>query len=114
MNIRQLRLVHASISTMLPFVCFITVIPPHPLVMPDENHHTLFILVNILFQLIHLLTTMPPLISTNLTRDRLFPEFHGHDFQGRDVFGMFYQQRYFFWLNTGETPETICIILYIK
>ena len=45
MNIRQLRLVHASILTMMPFVNFVTVIP-RPLVMPEENHHTLFILVN--------------------------------------------------------------------
>lgn len=113
MNIRQLRLVHTSISNILPVVYFIAVIPPHPLVTPDENHHTLFILVNILFQLIHLLSTTPPLVSTNLTlRDRLFPDFHGHDFQGCDVFDMIYQQRYLFWLNTGETPESILNTVY--
>ena len=33
---------------------------------------------------------------------RLHPDFHGHNFVGRDLF-----QPYLFWLNTGELPESL-------
>ena len=36
---------------------------------------------------------------------RLDPDFHGHNFVGRDLFQTIENQRYLFWLNTGELPE---------
>ena len=38
---------------------------------------------------------------------RLDPQFHGFTFRGRDIFQAIENQRYLFWLNTGELPETM-------
>lgn len=38
---------------------------------------------------------------------RLDPTFFGFDFRGRDVFVAIENQRFLFWLNTGELPETL-------
>lgn len=38
---------------------------------------------------------------------RLDPAFHGYQFRGDDFFTRIRNQRYLFWLNTGELPETI-------
>ena len=38
---------------------------------------------------------------------RLDPDFHGHNFVGRDLFQTIENQRYLFWLNTGELPESM-------
>ena len=43
---------------------------------------------------------LPPIIQ------RLDLTFHRFGFRGRDVFVIFENQRYLFWLNTGELPET--------
>ena len=60
-----------------------------------------------LAQLLALVTSVLLPTYTQLSlRDRLLPDFHGHNFQGRDVFSMIREQKYLFWLNTGETPET--------
>ena len=41
---------------------------------------------------------------------RLDLAFFGFDFQGRDLFIAIENQRYLFWLNTGELPETLANI----
>jgi hypothetical protein len=41
---------------------------------------------------------------------RLDPAFFCFDFQGRDLFFAIENQRYLFWLNTGELPETLANI----
>ena len=41
---------------------------------------------------------------------RLDPTFFGSDFRGRNVFGDIENQRFLFWLNTGELPETLVSI----
>jgi len=38
---------------------------------------------------------------------RLDLTFYGYDYRGRDLFGAFENQRFLFWLNTGELPETL-------
>ena len=38
---------------------------------------------------------------------RLDPDFHGPNFEGRDIFQTIENQRYLFWLNAGELPETM-------
>ena len=42
-----------------------------------------------------------------LVMQRLDPDFHGHNFVGRDLFQTIENQRYLFWLNTGELPESM-------
>ena len=44
---------------------------------------------------------LPPIIQ------RLDPTFHGFDHKGRDLFVTIENQRYLFWLNTGELPVTL-------
>lgn len=44
---------------------------------------------------------LPPIMQ------RLDPTFHGFDYRGRDLFVTIENQRYLFWLNTGELPETL-------
>lgn len=38
---------------------------------------------------------------------RLDEQFMGHFFQGADLFRTIENQRYIFWLNTGELPEAL-------
>ena len=42
----------------------------------------------------------------------LDPLFLGFDFRGRDVFTSVGNQRYLFWLNTDELPETLEDIVF--
>lgn len=49
---------------------------------------------------------LPPIFQ------RLDPTFHGFGFRGRDVFVIFENQRYLFWLKTGELPETLLDITF--
>ena len=37
----------------------------------------------------------------------IIQSYRGFGFRGRDVFVIFENQRYLFWLNTGELPETL-------
>ena len=43
---------------------------------------------------------------------RLDPTFHYFGITGRDVFLIFVNQRYLFWLNTGGLPETLLDITF--
>lgn len=47
----------------------------------------------------------PPLAYQHLPLvQRLFPGFHGHPYNGRDVYSLICGQSWHFWRNTGETP----------
>lgn len=65
------------------------------------------LLQSIIAVVLVLVTLQPPLRGFNLTlNQRLLPGFHGHAFQGRDVFGLINGQSWLFWRNTGETVES--------
>jgi hypothetical protein len=41
---------------------------------------------------------------------RLDPGFHGFQYNGRDLLVQYSNQRYLFWLNTGELPKTMIYV----
>lgn len=43
---------------------------------------------------------------------RLMPNFHGHGFQGRDVFSIISAQPWLFWRNTGETINSFLQLVH--
>lgn len=45
----------------------------------------------------------PPQFIQSTLQQRLLPGFHGHPFQGRDLFSQICVQPWLFWKNTGET-----------
>lgn len=53
--------------------------------------------------LLFLPSIQPPLLRLSL-KQRIFPNFHGSNFYGRDVFTLICRQPWLFWRNTGETP----------
>ena len=61
-------------------------------------------LVSVLSFLVLLTTLLHPCdIDLLPLNQRLMPNFHGHGFQGRNVFAMISNQPWLFWRNTGET-----------
>ena len=63
------------------------------------------VVLNILAFVLLLITLQPPLDDgTFPLQQRLFPDFHGCTFYGRDVFSLISGQAWLFWRNTGETP----------
>lgn len=64
------------------------------------------ILLNILAWILLLVAFSRPPPQQNLSplQHRLFENFHGETFRGRDVFSLISRQAYLFWRNTGETP----------
>ena len=63
------------------------------------------VVLNILAFVLLLITLQPPLDDgTFPLRQRLFPDFRGCTFYGRDVFFLISGQAWLFWRNTGETP----------
>ncbi|EDO30529.1 predicted protein [Nematostella vectensis] len=46
----------------------------------------------------------PPLDDVVPLQQRILPGFHGHQYDGRDVFSLISGQFWLFWRNTGETP----------
>jgi len=91
----------------------ILVPPPVAIMGPIEICLRIPMLLNVLHQFMCLITSLaPPSVAELTLRDRLFYDFHGHNFNGRDLFTLICQQRYLFWLNTGETPETFLDIVY--
>lgn len=81
---------------------------------PLENQSKRFKEVfKVLILYLLLLTSLvsPPLLDDLLPiMQRLDPNFLGFQFIGRDVFTTIENQRYLFWLNTGELPETLIYI----
>ena len=92
------------------FARYLVLIPP-PLPLQENRHEILCVctlLTLIIVQLLAFLTSvlqLPFEIQLPL-RDRLFYGFHGHQFQGRDLFALISNQEYLFWLNTGETTDS--------
>jgi len=71
--------------------------------MDNQQLHAL--LLNLLAVLLLFAAIQPPFIEDSLPlNQRLMPNFHGHGFHGRDVFGLISDQPWLFWRNTGETP----------
>ena len=92
------------------FARYLVLIPP-PLPLQENRHEILRVctlLTLIIGQLLAFLTSvlqLPFEIQLPL-RDRLFYGFHGHQFQGRDLFALISNQEHLFWLNTGETTDS--------
>ena len=92
------------------FLTLLTTVPP-PFI---EQRRTVRELIRYALPALLLLASMqapfddcfPPIFQ------RLDPTFHGFGFRGRDVFVIFENQRYLFWLNTGELPETLLDITF--
>ena len=72
----------------------------------QRQHYIGLFLESITQVLLLIISLIYPIYRPLTLRYRLLPDFHGHNFDGRDVFAMIYQQRYLFWLNTGEIPES--------
>lgn len=73
-----------------------------------DIHDTQILLLNILAFLL-VLTSMQPLLFLNEhipLQQRLLPNFHGHGFNGRDVYTLIINQPWLFWRNTGETLQS--------
>ena len=79
-----------------------------PPVSVRYESHPLRNLIRCLLSVLLLLTTlqMPPPFHEMACRimQRLDPNFHGSLFRGRDLFVIVENERYLFWLNTGELP----------
>lgn len=96
-----------SLNEMVRTIMIIPAPPSNPVLSRTERLRFTSLALPFLAQLLALVTSVLPPTYTQLSlRDRLLPDFHGHNFQGRDVFSMIREQKYLFWLNTGETPET--------
>ena len=89
---------------------FLTAIPP-PYTSPSVELHDI---IEIVLYVLALLTAMPSLPDDNLMpiMQRLDPTFCGFDYRGRDLFVAVENQRYLFWLNTGELPETLSDVTF--
>jgi hypothetical protein len=80
---------------------------------PAHVSNNLIDFVRRLLPVLLLLATIlspPPAGQVLPIMQRLDPAFFGFDFQGRDLFIAIDNQRYLFWLNTGELPETLANI----
>lgn len=78
---------------------------PMPLADRSRQLHYLRCIIPILMFLV---TFVTPLQSAQCSlMQRLDPTFHGFQFRGADFFARIRHQRYLFWLNTGELPETL-------
>ena len=75
---------------------------------PPVKNRRIDELMQILGVVLLLLVSIPvvPHLSYRIMQ-RLDPDFHGFDYRGRDVFVEYVNQKYLFWLNTGELPETM-------
>ena len=73
-----------------------------------EVHEIRAVLLNILAILLMFVTLQVPLADQNYfpLQHRLFENFYGEQFCGRDVDVLFLisRQAHLFWRNTGETP----------
>ena len=116
MDRQVLRRITLCLSVLARVLNVLLHIPPPPQYIdsPSDHLHRIMIMMQALQQFILLMFSLvpPPLVSASTLRDRLFFDFHGHHFYGRDVFTQISQQRYLFWLNTIETPETFMDIVF--
>ena len=71
-----------------------------------EVHEIRVVLLNILAILLMFVTLqLPPPDENHFPlQHRLFENFYGEQFCGRDVFSLISRQAHLFWRNTGETP----------
>lgn len=110
------RLLSLTLATTQELIRFITVLPTPPLAELTSTirrqHYIGLFLQSVTQILLLIVSLLPPVYRPLALRYRLLPDFHGHNFDGRDVFVMIYQQRYLFWLNTGETPESFLDVTF--
>ena len=110
MERRNVTLLSLVLVVTQDMIRYITVVPTPPLVeftLTIQRQHYIGLFLESITQVLLLIISLTHPIYRPLTlRYRLLPDFHGHNFDGRDVFAMIYEQRYLFWLNTGETPES--------
>ena len=95
----ELRQVVAVIRALVAAIFRALTLVPAPLVA--EGHKEIVplttLMLNTITQLFILITLILPPAQVDLPlRDRLFYDFHGHEFQGRDLFSLISQQRYLF------------------
>jgi hypothetical protein len=81
----------------------LTAIPP-PIPYSSHTQMTTDGMIRLALPFPLLLVTFQIPLPANLVRimQRLHPDFHGHNFKGRDIFQTIENKRYLFWLNTGE------------
>ena len=108
-----LRMCWVCLSALTRFLGLLIVIP-----VPLQSDDTVEVcrLMMVASMAIHefifrIMSLAPPVILNLSLRDRVFFDFHGHDYYGRDVFTNICKQRYLFWLNTGETLESFLQIV---
>ena len=109
----RLMAICVTLGAVAQILQVLTQIPP-PLTVHMDIKRNMILLVSVRGQLLYLFTFLPPSsLETQLPlRDRLFYDFHGQEFHGRDVFSLIRRQQYLFWLNTGETLESFLEIIY--
>ena len=101
----------AYVTLLTQILAVLTQLPP-PMPIQQEGYDIIALLLSVLGQFICLFALLTPPSEFQLSlRDRLFYDFHGHVFHGRDVFSLICQQRYLFWLNTGHTADTFLQIV---
>ena len=84
----------------------IIAIPPTPPYVFNNNEQIIKLLVN--FMLLLVAFQIPSPADLCHIMSHLDPQFHGFPLKrGRDIFQAIENQRYLFWLNTGELPETM-------
>ncbi len=86
----------------------LTAIPP-PTPYSSHTEMTTDAMIRLALPFLLLLVTfqIPPPANPVPIMQRLDLDFHGHNFEGRDIFQTIENQRYLFWLSTGGLPETM-------
>ena len=86
----------------------VTTIPP-PIPYSSNTEMTTDAMIRLAWPFLLLLVTfqIPSPAYLVPVMQGLDPDFHGHNFVGRDLFQTIENQRYLFWLNTGELPESM-------
>lgn len=99
----------AALRTVLPVISlFLHVLSTIRPTLDNQSRIKEFFQLIVLYLMLLTSLARPPLFGNLLPiMQRLDPDFHGFEFRGRDVFTTIENQRYLFWLNTGELPETL-------
>ena len=95
---------HRIFQAVSVFLTLLSQVPP-----PITNSlNRVRALMQILFPFLMFLISLPnPSPSLIRIMQRLDPGFVGFQYRGRNLFVEIENQRYLFWLNTGELPETL-------
>ena len=94
------RRIRQLLEVILPFLAIIIS------TLPPCNDTNLYAVPSHVILILSSLPTPPPNQMLPFMQ-RLDQQFMGHIFRGADLFHTIQNQRYLFWLNTGELPETL-------